>query len=66
MNMVENFNKIKDLMSHTEVDLKKFNDKKNKSAGIRARNNLTKMIKIATDVRRQVLDERKKMERTGE
>lgn len=64
--MIENFNKIKDLMSHTEVDLKKFNDKGNKSAGIRARNNLTRMIKLATEVRRQVLDERKKLERGKE
>ena len=60
---MENFTKIKDLISHTEVDLKKFNEKGNKSAGIRARNNLTKIIKLATEVRKKVLDERKKMER---
>lgn len=60
---MEDFSKIKDLISHTEVDLKKFNDKGNKSAGIRARHNLTRIIKLATEVRKQVLDERKKMER---
>ena len=60
---MENFTKIKDLISHTEVDLKKFNEKGYKSAGIRARNNLTKIIKLDKKKKKKVLDERKKMER---
>lgn len=64
--MIDNFNKLKDLMVDTETDLKKFSNRYNKSAGVRARTNLTKIIKLATEIRKEVLDTRKKIERTGE
>lgn len=52
----ENYLKLKAVIAEVDIDLPKFETKKNKSAGIRVRKAMQDLKSIAQDIRMQILD----------
>tara|TARA_R110002050_G_scaffold34397_1_gene86774 strand:+ start:13842 stop:14015 length:174 start_codon:yes stop_codon:yes gene_type:complete len=57
---MENFEKLKELLSNLTEDAEKFYDKKNNAAGTRLRQGMQQLKKIAQDVRVEVSELKKK------
>ena len=57
---MENFEKLKELLSNLTEDAEKFYDKKNNAAGTRLRQGMQELKKIAQDVRVEVSELKKK------
>lgn len=52
----EMFEKLKGLLPYIEVDLNKFVNSGNKSAAVRARAKLSQVAKLATGLRKEILN----------
>lgn len=57
---MENFEKLKELLSNLTEDAEKFYEKKNNAAGTRLRQGMQQLKKIAQDVRVEVSELKKK------
>jgi nucleotidyltransferase/DNA polymerase involved in DNA repair len=56
---METLTKIKDLVESLSVDLTKFYEKTNKSAGVRARKSAQEIKSLCQDIRKEILEETK-------
>ncbi len=56
---METLTKIKDLVESLSVDLTKFYEKANKSAGVRARKSAQEIKALCQDIRKEILEESK-------
>ena len=52
----DRFEEIKKLLHEVEVDVDKFDNKNNKSAGIRVRKAMQEVKVLAQEIRKQILD----------
>lgn len=52
------FEALKEIIQNIEVDVKKFNDQNNKSAGLRVRKAMQEAKVIAQDIRKHILDKK--------
>tara|TARA_R100000908_G_C3672239_1_gene94611 strand:+ start:408 stop:602 length:195 start_codon:yes stop_codon:yes gene_type:complete len=59
-NKMETLTELETLVTSIKVDTEKFFDKKNKSAGIRARKAAQDLKKVLQDLRKEILEESKK------
>tara|TARA_B100001778_G_C18413326_1_gene549870 strand:- start:39 stop:233 length:195 start_codon:yes stop_codon:yes gene_type:complete len=59
-NKMETLTELETLVTSIKVDTEKFFDKKNKSAGIRARKAAQELKKVLQDLRKEILEESKK------
>jgi len=57
---MKKFGELKDLVASAENDAKSFFDKGNKAAGTRLRNALQQIKRAATDIRKEVTEQKKK------
>ena len=53
--MKEQFETLKKIVAEIEIDVDKFNDKNNKSAGQRVRKSMQEIKVIAQDIRKHIL-----------
>jgi hypothetical protein len=58
---MNNIEQMKNLISEFEIDYNKFNEKKNKTAGTRARKTLQDIRNLAKDVRVEIIESKKQM-----
>lgn len=56
--MKENFERLKQVVAEIEVDIHKFNNDNNRSAGLRVRKAMQDVKTIAQDIRKHILDKR--------
>jgi hypothetical protein len=55
---MENFQKLKDVLTAAEVDAASFYEKGNKAAGTRLRNAMQQLKVLATDIRKEVTEKK--------
>ena len=58
---IENYKKLKAIVSAIDVDFEKFQNKKVKASGNRVRNNLLNVKKLCDELRKQIQNEMKKL-----
>ena len=56
--MKDKFEELKKIIEDIEEDVNKFNDKNNKTAGIRVRKSMQEVKVIAQDIRKFILDKK--------
>ena len=56
--MNDKYQELKRIVADLEEDVNKFNDKNNKSAGLRVRKSLQEVKLIAQDIRKFILDKK--------
>jgi hypothetical protein len=56
--MKDQFEILKQIVSDIEVDVKKFHEKNNKSAGLRVRKSMMDVKILAQDIRKHILDKK--------
>lgn len=56
--MQEQFEELKRIVAEIELDVDKFNNKNNKSAGLRVRKSMLEVKNIAQSIRKFILDKK--------
>lgn len=56
--MEDKFEQLKQIVTDLETDVRKFNRKNNKSAGLRVRKSMMEVKTLAQDIRKYILDRR--------
>ena len=56
--MKQKFEQLKKIVGEIEVDVEKFNEKGNKAAGLRVRQNMLDVKVLAQDIRKYILDKK--------
>jgi hypothetical protein len=56
--MKDKFNQLKRVVEQIEIDVDKFNEKNNKSAGLRVRKSMLEVKTLAQEIRKHILDKK--------